>query len=796
MPHRPLVAGDLVRIRDERWIVARHTPGLNTAVLDVRGRDRTNLGARASFLLPFEFVERLPSSDAPRLVRARRWRRLARTMLAEATPSWDALRTPLRARISLLAYQLEPALAITRGIAARVLIADEVGLGKTIQTALIVCEVLERRRHGRVLVVAPASLREQWHAELSARFGVDAWLADASSLSHVDATWTDTQNPWCAHSVTITSLDYVKRPEVMRSLESLVWDVVVFDEAHALAGRSDRATAAGALGRRARTLVLLTATPHTGDDRAFDRLCRIGDLGGDFPLLVFRRTRHDVGLGVTRRTRSLAVRPSRAELEMHAALMTYARMVWTREGPSPVPARLAITVLVRRACSSAASLARSVERRLALLAGGTTTEMRQGSLPFLEPRDDEEPGAELAAPGLDNHEEERQRLEHILLLAKRAQTAESKLRTLIRFLGRTREPAIVFTEYRDTLTTVAEALHEFAPVTLHGGLSAADRRDSLTRFTQGNARLLVATDAASEGLNLQSRCRLVINLELPWTPLRLEQRIGRVERIGQTRRVHAVHLLAAGTPEESSVATLLRRTRRVAEALDGLRPPITEQHVAGVAIGQERVEQAARTFEPMGPAILVPRLRETAQAEVDRVEKSRSWAGDPLDVYWDRRPAVTILRRGTRDRSCVCAIRVVFAGADQFVWETLVGVTAQLGGCLDNPSDWITQWLAPALTNAGQNALVTLVSALRAPVDLACRREHAIADSLTAERARLSASLLQPGLFDRRAERALAAQSAVLDEALARCRRHLDEIAGTERLVVERLRLAFAVIRR
>ena len=93
---------------------------------------------------------------------------------------------------------------------------------------------------------------------------------------------------------------------------------------------------------------------------------------------------------------------------------------------------------------------------------------------------------------------------------------------------------------------LASVLEDLTPVTLHGGLTSRERHENLRRFTNGASRLLLATDAASEGLNLQQRCRLVVNLELPWTPLRLEQRIGRVERIGQTRRVHAVHLLAVG----------------------------------------------------------------------------------------------------------------------------------------------------------------------------------------------------------------------------------------------------------
>jgi len=818
MPTPPPLPGDLVRIRDERWTVARHTPGVDAAVLDVRGRDRTNLGAHATFLLPFEIVERLPSSQTPRLVRARHWRRLTRAMLADATPSWEALRAPLHARIALLAFQLEPALAVTQAVASRLLIADEVGLGKTIQAGLVIREILDRSRHGRVLVVAPASLKEQWRAELHARFGVDAWLADSASLARLGAAWRSSFNPWSAHAVTITSIDFVKRPEVMRALEALVWDAVVFDEAHALAGRSDRATAAGGLADRARTVVMLTATPHTGDDHAFGRLCRIGDLDGESPLLLFRRTRRDVGLVVSRRTTALRVRPSLAEGEMHRELMAYARKVWTHAGPSVGAARLAMTVLTRRACSSAASLVRSVERRLALLAGNEAAGMQQLSLPWLNASDDEEPGAELAAPGLSDSLDERRHLETVLRLARRAEPAESKRRALVRFLRHTREPAIVFTEYRDTLTRLVEALREFEPVTLHGGLTAAERRESLRRFTAGDARLLIATDAASEGLNLQERCRLVINLELPWTPLRLEQRIGRVERIGQPRRVHAVHLLAAGTTEESTVAALLLRMQRVTEFLDSLRPPATEEQVAGAAIGQEPFEPAARSSRSSAPAhILAPRLHATALIEAARLERLRSLSGRSRDVPSDLRPPVAMLHRRRGSGGCLWGFHLVCADADQRpVWETLLGVastpqcpmlnaqcsTLNAQGSMPNAQrlgTWIelsARLLEPALAGEQQKALAALASSLERPLALASRREQAIADAIAAQRARLSASLLQRGLFDRRAERLLAAQGAVLDEALDRCRARIGEIARTERVVVERLRLAFAVIRR
>ena len=752
----------MVRIRDERWVVTRQTPDVDASVLDVHGRDRSNLAARASFLLPFETVEKLASDGSPRLVRPRRWRRLVRGLLAEATPSWPSLRIPLKARISLHPFQLEPALAVTHGMASRLLIADEVGLGKTIQAGLVIAEVLERTHHGRALVLAPASLKEQWQTELRGRFGIDAWLADSASLARLGASW-GTANPWTGRSVTITSIDFVKRAEVMRSLEALIWDAVVIDEAHGLTGHSDRAHAAAALARRARTVVLLTATPHSGDDHAFESLCSIGDLGGGFPLLTFRRTRADVGLAVVRRTNSLRVRPTRAERNMHLALETYALRVRAERGPGTDPAHLAMTVLTRRACSSATSLARSIERRLDLLAGDSSAPS-QMSLPLFDVPADDEPGVELSAPGLDDRREERRWLERILGLAQQAQAAESKIRALNRVLRRAREPAIVFTEYRDTLARLASELRDFEPVMLHGGLTAFERRDNLYRFTNGSARLLLATDAASEGLNLHQRCRLVINLELPWTPLRLQQRIGRVERIGQSRRVHAVHLLAVGTAEESHVERLLARTDRATIALAELD-------------GQPEM------------------LRAAAEAEALRIGKLRLLSNPDVETGSDQRPPATVLRRGRNRHRSVWGFHVVFTdSSDQPVWRTLLGASER-GLHRDSLDTW-APIVGSTLDGQRQALRASLETSLRRYLDQATRRERALAETLEKERARLSAALLQRGLFDRRAERASAAQHAVLDEALGRCHTRLDELATAGLIADQPDRLAFILIRR
>ena len=761
-----IATGETVRIRDERWVVTGRSPGIDACVLEVRGQDRANRDARASFLLPCEIVEPLAADRSPQRVRPPKWRHLARAILTEATPTWPSLRTGLRARISLLPFQLEPALAVTHGIASRLLLADEVGLGKTIQAALIVGEILERTRHARVLIVAPASLKEQWQSELNDRFRIEAWLADSVSLARLGAEW-GTTNPWTCRAVTITSIDFVKRPEVMRALEALVWDAVVFDEAHGLTGRSDRALAAGALARRARTVVLLTATPHAGDDRAFETLCGIGDLGRAFPLLTFRRTRSDVGLAVSRKTLSLRVRPTLAEREVHRALQAYVRKVRSERGHGGDAAHLAMMVLTRRACSSAWSLARSIERRLALLAGDPSS-MSQLTLPLFESSGDEAPGAELAVPGLDDRDDECRRLEAIRALAIRAQAAESKVCALIRLLQRAHEPAIVFTEYRDTLARLASLLDEMKPVTLHGGLTPAERGESLRRFTSGTTGVLLATDAASEGLNLHQRCRLVINLDLPWTPLRLEQRIGRVERIGQEGRVHAVHLLAADTAEETLVTKLATRTDRAAEATEKLR---------------ERP-----------PALT--HIRVIAESETRRIEQLRRLSQPVARVVFGGRPPVTLARRHGH-RPSLWGFHVTFAdSAAQPVWQTLIGASAAESAASPAFVDHMAALLASTLDADSQTRLTALDAALKAFHDRAVVREHALARYIESERARLSAALLQRGLFDRRAERALSAQTAVLDEALARCRARLGEIESSARLVAEPLRLAFALLRR
>ena len=759
-------------------------------MLDVRGCDAGNAGTTAVFLSPADAVQPLPRSTSTRFVTAAAWRRRACRVLADAVPRLASLRTVALADLTIMPFQLEPALAVTGGHCCRLLIADEVGLGKTIQAGLIIAEQLQRTTDGRALIVTPASLRFQWCDELRQRFHLSATLLDADSVARTHSLLAAAANPWAIAPVIVVSIDYIKRAEVMRAVQSLVWDVVVLDEAHALCGSSDRAAAASQLAGRARILVCLTATPHAGDADAFARLCRLGGPRDASPAMLFRRTKLDIGLPSSRRVRWLTVRTTQAEADMHRALLGYVRRVSRQRSPDH-HAALAMTVLVKRACSSATSLVRSLERRLALL--GTFTDAptdSQMSLPF-EHGADEEPLALLGVPGLDDAAAERRLLEDLLERARVAARGERKLDALHRLLRRHPDPAIVFTEYRDTLEHVTASVRNRDIAVVHGGLTSGERQQALRRFTHGPATLLVATDAASEGLNLHQRCRRVINLELPWTPLRLEQRIGRVDRLGQQRTVHAVHLVAGGTAEELIVARLLARMSRADEALSGagsggqdhveivdavLDVPASTRSVAAPSDG--------RPYQAKGANIEAEARNEAARLAIVRQLLHRA-----APFPDGGRPFVTRFRGAGRHQ--IWAFRLRFEDDRQQVhWTTVVGVD---GNCAGGPGGHDHgRWLAGVLPTLHADDIAgTLATAARV-ARIAIAREHDIAAAIAADPARHAP--LEPGLFDRRRERLAASEARQLDQALELCQRHVEALTRRAGMRLQSAELVFGAL--
>jgi len=576
--------GDLVLARRARWRIVHVRGDSDCQVVTLRGLVPPHVGLERRFLAPFEWIQPIARTPRPKCVRMPAWRRALRALIAADSPL-GSLRAAGSARIDLLPHQLEPAMAILRGLGTRLLIADEVGLGKTIQAGLIASELLARGAIERVLVLTPPGLRDQWLQELGNRFAIAATGADGAALRRIAASLPIGINPWHTLTAAVASIDYIKRPEVLPAAQSRPWDLVIIDEAHACAGNSDRGEAAHALAATASFVLLLSATPHNGDRESFSALCATGDVEQD-PLLVFRRTRAEVRIGAARHVHIVRVKASRDEMRMHALLGRY-RDALQADGVDT----LAASVLHKRALSSAWSLAVSVERRLSALAVEKRTTETQMALPLGDPQG-ELVAADEAPPwpeglGLTDPELERSLLTALHQRAHSAAARETKVHALMKLLRRVRQPAVVFTEYRDTLQHVRLALQGPAFI-LHGGLTRDERSAVLSAFARDSCGLLLTTDAAAEGLNLHHHCRLVVNLELPWNPMRIEQRIGRVDRIGQRRTVHAFHLVAAGTGEMRLLAHLRARVSRAKADLGAPDPLDDERHIARLVMEQER----------------------------------------------------------------------------------------------------------------------------------------------------------------------------------------------------------------
>jgi len=795
--HPLLVAGTRVRVRGTAWRVDRVSPFKTCTVVHLVGIGHDNVRERRTLIHPFDRLKPDSDSTTLRVVRARRWAHTFEHLLATHHP-YDGLRAAASARIDLLPYQLEPTLAIVRGVTCRVLLADDVGLGKTIQAGLLIAELRARGSAERTLIVTPAGLRRQWLAELETRFAIPASIIDRSTLQRRATGLSAGANPWLIDEVAIVSIDLIKRAEALRSLRSLTWDLLVVDEVHAAIPGTRRHAAVHALGLKARRLALLSATPHAGDSKAFDALCRIGS-HDTRPLAMFRRTRQQTGAQVTRRVRSLAVRLTPAELRVHQQLRRYTDVVMN-DRPS-AGAALAMAVLTKRGLSGPVPLRISLERRLRSLSSAGAPVPVQRPLPLdIDDSDDTddrdlEPAEITGDPGLTDRPRELRLLTDVLASA-RAVPVGRKIPVLIRLLTRIQEPAIVFTEYRDTLQYIVGSLpRSLRCAVIHGGLSEPERVGAQSAFVNGSARVLVATDAAGEGLNLQARCRLVINFELPWNPMRLEQRIGRVDRIGQQARVHAIHLLGRDTAEMDVLARLVTRLTRVRRTLPDVGDPIgMNPEMARIFLDADSNHHLEKGH------VWRPSLGAAASAEARRLQTLRARGHtDPKGSAGSAQIAVS-RRAGSKGHlRPPCVIWVMRThlvdGNGQLLEPCLVPIVGQLGPLSDGfDSRRVTRRVIRSLHHHIQETLEAVAlavagrrvdavgAACRATVEALRLRQFEIVRALGAEPS--SGRLFQAGLFDARTQRDHEALIDVRARALESERERLNRIDASRTIHV------------
>lgn len=648
LPPPTLNTGDLVQLRGALWRIRRLTPGDDCHAVEVQGAGRRNRIDTRTVLTPFDRPVVVDRPNRLEVVGRRAWMRRLTTLGASAA-SWDEPLGLASLRFDILAWQLEPALALLRGVALRVLVADEVGMGKTVQAALAVSALRDAGLADRVLVVCPAGLRDQWRDELSSRAGLSPTVVEVHDFAARTRLLPDGVTPWSSPGLFIVSSDLVKRAEHLNALDGLAWDVLVVDEAHGMTAGSDRGRAAAALAERSARVLLLTAAPHDGDEARFRALCGLGADGAGGPLAIFRRSREDVGLCRDRVQRTLRVTPSPAERRLHQALERYVTSVMGAGGGAPL-ARLAMSVLLKRSYSCPTAVGLTLGRRLALLSQVPSQTVRQASLPFDDDTaSDEIDDAVLGAPGLADARHERAWLGRLVELSRQAARDERKLAALARFLRRVHEPAIVFTEYRDTLAHLQRRMPTGVPIAIvHGGLSPDERRRAIDEFVHGHAMVLLSTDAAAEGLNLHRRCRLVVHLELPWSPRRLEQRVGRVDRLGQPHRVHALGLLGKGTGEGALLARLHQKQTHadasLAQLMADAASAAAETTTTSPVSVERLLEAANRTRRP---EMWRPRLHTAAEHLAARLAAIRAL----VSTHGERGPersSIVVARAGGR----------------------------------------------------------------------------------------------------------------------------------------------------
>lgn len=588
----------------------------------------------------------------------------------------DVLLAPIEASVIPLPHQIQ---ALTRAIAKdriRYLLADEVGLGKTIEAGLIMRELKLRGMVKRILVVAPKGLVSQWVSEMRLHFGesfqqflpediktlkrITANVEDESPDSDVSgATHT---NAWRMFSQVVVPMDSVKPLDKRRGwnaaqidqynrdrfddLISAGWDLVIVDEAHRLGGSTDqvaRFKLGQGLSEAAPYLLLLSATPHQGKTDAFHRLVSLVDAQA-FPD-VSSVTRERVQPYVIRTEKRRAIdaegkplfKPRRTQLapiswgERHLdqQLLYEAVTEYVREGYNQALREkrsyigFLMILMQRLIVSSTRAIRTTLERRLEALA------LPEGQL-SLFPFDSEEEWADLdgqeqvdtlLSTRITALKNERAAVKLLLEAAARCEQsgpdakAEALLDWIYRLQAEEGDPelkVLVFTEFVPTQQMLSQFLSErgFTVVCLNGSMDLEERKRVEQAFAR-ETRILISTDAGGEGLNLQF-CHVVINYDIPWNPMRLEQRIGRVDRIGQTQTVRAINFVFEDSVEH-----------RVREVLEQKLSIIFDEFGIDKTGDVLDSAQAAPLFDEMYvEAVLHPnRVEESVGSMVARLEE-------------------------------------------------------------------------------------------------------------------------------------------------------------------------------
>ncbi len=637
----------------------------------------------------------MPAEDYDALLRATRW--------SAATPFIDpdgsgpvgrlTIASPFHGAVQVEDFQLVPLLKALRMPRVNLLLADDVGLGKTVEAGLILTELLLRRRVQRVLVLTPASLRLQWRDELWDKFSLPFDLVDRDKTHALRRRLGMDANPWRSFSRIIASYHYLRQDDVLEQFLAgcrtpegsphLPWDLLIVDECHnlmpsAFGDDSDLCRMLRLLAPQFEHRLFLSATPHNGHTRCFSGLLEILDPvrfsqtdelrdaeRGRVQQVVIRRLKREINARTnppkfcTRlapQALVLSLKPQ--EVALSAAFDAFRKgihkLIATDRGSRRRTGTFAVEILGKRLLSCAVAFAdswRRCKQGLAesqaaadaeVLAARRNLEAETGDDRETQSRvttaagvvgawlkgvadalETEIAGLDAAVSGL--------RLDGVTgdladvdpLADSRYAALEALIERLLRSGGKWRddERLVVFTEYKTTLDYLVRRLTAEVGgdriLTLFGGMDDVERGDVKANFNNPAhpVRVLVATDAAAEGLNLQRTARYLLHFDCPWNPSRIEQRNGRIDRHGQPRDVTIFHFVTDQDQDLAFLSHVIKKADEIREDLGSANEIFDEaahrRLIAGESVREVQADLDERVKQALG------RVKIDADATID-----------------------------------------------------------------------------------------------------------------------------------------------------------------------------------
>lgn len=620
--------GDLVQARGREWVaLPSSAPGL------LRLRPLT--GSESDIQLIDPLLEQTPvaqahfdvpqsndfaTQDASRL--------LAEALRLSLRRGAGPFRSASRVAFEPRAYQLVPLLMALRLEVVRLMVADDVGIGKTIEAGLVLRELIDRGEIERFAILCPPHLVEQWSTELLTKFDLDAVTVTASSAARLERGLAASQSLFEAYPYTVVSLDYIKAEKRRESFRRACPELVIVDEAHACVGTHQGRQQRFELLRyisadSQRHLILLTATPHSGDEEAFNRLLGLLDSEFSTAFLESDAGRRKLARNFVQRRR-IDIRSREwgedrtfpkhettdhpynfdaAHQAFHDATLDYCLGVVEGAGQNQNRRRLAFW--------STLALMRCVGSSPAAALGALRT--RLGDLGELEEQlcdEDEADGLDIE-PGVSTADDPA--LRALIMQAEKLVTqSDPKLEAVItrlRPLLKDGANPILFCRFIATAEHVAQKLRKEFPKILvesvTGLFTPEDRRVRVESMSQAEQRILVATDCLSEGINLQRLFDIVVHYDLSWNPTRHQQREGRVDRFGQSKPVHSILLFSPDSAIDGAVLEVILRKAEAIRKATGVAVPLPEERTAvagalmnAVLLRRGRPQQFSFDFVP------------------------------------------------------------------------------------------------------------------------------------------------------------------------------------------------------